>query len=91
MDLLSDAGLVEVTSRSTLMDVPAPLPEHVRAVVLAELAACVDRARRFLTEEDAAAWVRLLDPADPAWAGQRADLALLTALSAHRGRAAHGA
>ncbi len=87
VDLLSDAGLVEVTSRSALVDVPAPLPEHVRTVVLAEFAARVGRARRFLTEEDTAAWARLLDPADPAWVGQRTDLALLTALSAHRGRA----
>jgi SAM-dependent methyltransferase len=90
VDLLSDAGLVGVTSRSALVDVPAPLPEHVRAVILAELAARVDRARRFLTEEDTAAWTRLLDPADTAWAGRRTDLALLTALSAHRGRAPVG-
>lgn len=87
VDLLADAGLVDVSSRSALVDVPAPLPDHVRATVLAELAARVGRARPFLTDEDIAAWARLLDPADPAWAGRRTDLALLTALSSHRGRA----
>ncbi|WP_447002003.1 class I SAM-dependent methyltransferase [Saccharothrix isguenensis] len=90
VDLLSAAGLAEVTSSSALVDVPAPLPEHVRVVVLAEFAARVDRARPFLTEEDTATWARLLDPSDSAWVGQRTDLALLTALSAHRGRAPHG-
>ncbi|MFD7660263.1 SAM-dependent methyltransferase, partial [Actinosynnema sp. NPDC059797] len=84
-DLLVDAGLVGVTSRSALVDVPAPLPGHVRAVVLAEFAARVGRARPFLPDDDVAAWSRLLDPADPAWAGRRTDLALLTARTAHLG------
>lgn len=88
-DLLTDAGLTGVTSRSALVDVPAPLPGNVRDVVLGELAARVDRARPHLADEDVAAWSHLLDPADPAWLGRRADLALLTALTAHRGRAPH--
>ncbi len=87
VNLLADAGLVDVGSRSALVDVSAPLPDDVRAAVVRELAARVDRARRFLTEDDVEAWSRLLDPADPAWLGSRTDLALLTALTVHRGRA----
>lgn len=89
VDLPADAGLVGITSRSALVDVPAPLPGHVRAVVLEEFAARVDRARAFPDEEDTATWARLLDPADAVWPGHRTDLALLTARTAHRGRAPH--
>lgn len=90
VDLLADAGLVGVSSRSALVDVPSPLPDTARAAVVRELAARVDRARRFLTEHDVKAWSRLLDPTDPAWLGSRTDLALLTALTVHRGRAPEG-
>ncbi|GAA1301792.1 class I SAM-dependent methyltransferase [Saccharothrix xinjiangensis] len=90
VDLLADAGLVGITSRSALVDVPAPLPEPVRAVVLEEFAARVDRARAYLDGEDTATWARLLNPADAAWLGHRTDLALLTARTAHWGRSRPG-
>lgn len=86
--ILTGAGLVEVTSHTALVDFPAPLSEQVRAVVLAELAARVRRARPYLADDDAAAWARLLDPREDAWLGRRADLALLSARTAHRGRSA---
>ncbi|SDD39782.1 class I SAM-dependent methyltransferase [Actinokineospora iranica] len=85
-EIMADAGLVDVTSHNALVDVPAPVPDDVRAVVLDELAARVGRATGFLDADDAAAWARLLDPADPAWLGRRTDLVLLTARTAHWGR-----
>ncbi|MCM6775358.1 methyltransferase domain-containing protein [Nocardia sp. CDC159] len=85
-EILVRAGLTDVTTFSTLVDIPAPLSDEVRGVVLAELAARVGRAQRFLSEEDAAAWARLLDPEDDAWLGHRADLGLLTARTGFRGR-----
>ncbi|WP_067652050.1 class I SAM-dependent methyltransferase [Nocardia harenae] len=85
-EILTAAGLSDVTAFTALVDIPAPLTSEVRAVVLAELAARVRRAGPFLTADDAAAWARLLDPAAPAWLGHRADLALLTARTGFRGR-----
>lgn len=85
-ELLRAAGLVDVTSRSALLDLPAPLTAPARDVVLAELAARVGRAREFLAPDDDAAWTRLLDADDDAWLGHRRDLALLTARTAHSGR-----
>ena len=87
--LLTAAGLVGVTTRSVLVESQAPLPEGVRAVVLAEFAARVRRARPFLPDEDAATWARLLDPADPSWLGLREDISLLTARTSYWGRSAH--
>ncbi|UGT62614.1 class I SAM-dependent methyltransferase [Nocardia asteroides] len=85
-EILTGAGLSEVTAFTALVDIPAPLSAEVRAVVLAELAARVRRAGPFLTADDAAAWAELLDPAAPAWLGHRADLTLLTARTGFRGR-----
>ncbi|MFD3745416.1 class I SAM-dependent methyltransferase [Nocardia sp. NPDC058633] len=87
-EILTGAGLVDVTTHSTLVDYPAPLSEQVRAVALAELAARVRRAQPHLADDDAAAWARLLDPHDDAWLGHRGDLALLSARTAYRGRSA---
>lgn len=85
-EILRSAGLTEITAFSALVDIPAPLPEPVRRVVLDELAARVHRARPFLAEDDAATWTRLLDPGQAAWLGHRGDLALLTARTGFRGR-----
>jgi len=84
-ELLRSAGLEQVTSRSVLLDLPAPLGADVRQVVLAELAARVGRAQAFLAQDDRAAWHSLLDRASPAWLGGRDDLALLTARTVHLG------
>lgn len=85
-EILSAAGLTDITAFTALVDFPAPLSESVREVVLAELAARVRRAGPFLAEEDAVAWARLLDPESPVWLGHRPDLALLTARTGFRGR-----
>ncbi|MHA6628693.1 class I SAM-dependent methyltransferase [Pseudonocardia sichuanensis] len=85
-ELLRCAGLHGVSSRSALLDLPAPLTTQARSVVLAELGARVRRARAFLDLDDAPAWDRLLDPDDADWLGHRPDLALLTARSVHTGR-----
>lgn len=85
-ELLRSAGLADVTSRSVLLDLPAPLAPAAREVVLAELTARVGRARAFLTETDRDTWDALLDPASSSWLGRRADLALLTARTVHIGR-----
>ncbi len=84
-ELLRTAGLERVTSRSVLLDLPAPLAPGAREVVLAELAARTGRARAFLDEDDLSAWGALLDRGSPAWLGARGDLALLTARTVHMG------
>lgn len=84
-EILRAAGLTDITAFSALVDLPAPLAAPVRDVVLAELAARVRRAQPFLTEADADTWARVLDPADAAWLGHRADLALLTARTVYSG------
>jgi SAM-dependent methyltransferase len=91
-DLLRSAGLEQVTSRSVLLDLPAPLDAGVREVVLAELAARVRRAQAFLAEDDMAAWDSLLDRTSMVWLDNRTDLALLTARTVHTGtkREDHG-
>ncbi|NNH73140.1 methyltransferase domain-containing protein [Nocardia uniformis] len=85
-DILVRAGLADVAAFTELVDIPAPLSDEVRAVVLAELMARVRRAGPFLTSDDAAVWARLLDPDDEAWLGRRGDLTLLTARTGWRGR-----
>lgn len=84
-ELLRSAGLEQVTSRSVLLDLPAPLSADAREVVLAELAARVGRAQAFLAGEDRAAWNSLLARTSTAWLGHHRDLALLTARTVHMG------
>lgn len=85
-EVLSAAGLVEVTSVTELLDLPAPVTDQVRTVVIEELAARVARATPFLTENDRATWELLLDPTGAHWLGHRRDLGLLTARTAYVGR-----
>lgn len=84
-ELLRSAGLGQVTSRSVLLDLPAPLSSAAREVALAELAARVGRAQAFLDQDDITAWGNLLDRTSPVWLGRRGDLALLTARTVHMG------
>jgi SAM-dependent methyltransferase len=81
--LLADAGLRHRTSRSFLLDLPAPVGVEVRGYA-------VDRFTRIqhligdrLSERDAAALARLLDPADPAALVNRPDLFMLSATTFH--------
>lgn len=86
-EALRRAGLVDVTTSSTLRERPAPLPEPERGKVADRLTHWVDRLRPtgFLDAADLAAWDRLLDPADPAWLGHRTDLFRLEVRSVHLG------
>jgi SAM-dependent methyltransferase len=84
-DLMRSAGLECVTSRSVLLDLPAPLAPAVGDVALAELAARVGRAQAYLAADDLDAWTRLLNQDSPEWLGHRTDLALLTARTVHTG------
>jgi SAM-dependent methyltransferase len=84
-ELLRTAGLQEVTSRTALLDLPAPLTGTAHEVALALLTARVGRARDHLSAEDTATWQRLLDPDDPAFLGHHPGLHLLTARTLHTG------
>lgn len=86
-EALRRAGLADVTTRTTLRERPAPLPEQERARLAERLAQWVDRLRPtgLVDPADLAAWDRLLDPDDPAWLGRRTDLFELRARSVHVG------
>lgn len=84
---LRRAGLVDVTTRTTLRESPAPLDEADRRQLVDRLARWVGELRPtgLLDPDDLAAWDRLLDPDDPAWLGHRDDVFRLTARSVHLG------
>jgi SAM-dependent methyltransferase len=86
---LRRAGLVEVTTRTLLVERPAPLSGDDRARVVDRLGRWVDRLRPtgFIGAADLATWDRLLDPDDPHWLGNRDDLTDLSARSIHVGHA----
>jgi SAM-dependent methyltransferase len=84
-EALRRAGLTGVTTRSTLLEHPVPLPDP--ALALDPLTWRVGRLRAagLLPAADEAAWDRLLDPDDPAYLGRRTDLYRLEARSVHIG------
>jgi len=86
-EALGRAGLVEVTTRSTLLERPSPLVAGDQATVVEGLRWRVDRLRGtgLLGAADEQAWERLLDPADGAFLGHRTDLYHLEARSIHIG------
>jgi SAM-dependent methyltransferase len=84
--MLRAAGLVDVTARAWLLHRPAPLGADDRAVLLDGLVGRVERAGRWLADDDLAAWRRLLDEGDPAWLGHRDDLEVLAVTMVHLGR-----
>jgi SAM-dependent methyltransferase len=86
-EALRRAGLVDVLTRSTLLERPAPLSPADRAAVVASLRWRVDRMRESggLADADGPAWERLLDPAAPAYLGDRPDVFHLEARSVHLG------
>lgn len=85
--MLANAGLTGITSRSFLVDKPAPLDADSRAFVLSNLTKRVERrGEEWLDDDDRAAWARLLDASDPAWLGHREDLYALEVRTVHVGR-----
>lgn len=84
--LLRRANLTEVSSRSFLLDRPAPLPAGERADIIDGLRERVDRAGERLTAQDQAAWAVLLDDTHPAALTERADVHQLAAATVHVGR-----
>lgn len=83
---LSDAGLVDVSSFSYLIDLPAPASEPVRESVADWLGWIAGAAADRLGESDQIALTRLLDPVDPAFVGARDDVFILSASTIHLGR-----
>ncbi len=81
------AGLSDVRTRTVLLERPAPLEAAERSYVTHLLRTHVDRLADtdLLSAADLAAWARLLDPADDAWLGGRADVHMLSARSVHVG------
>lgn len=83
---LANAGLHDVTSFSYLIDHPAPVSDEVRTTVVKWLEYMAEVSMDRLAEQDQAALTRLLDPADPAFAGARDDLFYLAAVTVNLGR-----
>lgn len=86
---LRRAGLVEVSTRTFLIERPTPLSGHDRNRVVERLGHWVDRLRPtgFVSTDDLATWDQLLDPDNPHWLGARDDLTDLSARSLHIGHA----
>jgi SAM-dependent methyltransferase len=86
-EALRRAGLVEATTRTTLLESAAPLDAHELQRVVDGLAHRIDRLRPsgLLDPDDLATWDALLDPDGPAWLGHRTDLYRLSARSVHVG------
>ncbi|WP_369363225.1 trans-aconitate 2-methyltransferase [Streptomyces sp. CG4] len=82
--LLAAAGLKHTGTRSFLLDVPAPVPDRVRAFVVAALTRAREVHADVLDAEDRAALDRLVDPADPGSLHRRPDAFVLTAHTVHR-------
>lgn len=88
-EMLGRAGLLDATSRTFLVDRPAPLPEVARAHVHRTLARQAHRASELMdtaNTEDTATLAKLLDADDPAGVLSRSDLFFLTAKTVHAGR-----
>ncbi|MGH3940212.1 MAG: class I SAM-dependent methyltransferase [Pseudonocardiaceae bacterium] len=84
---LTDAGLVDVSSFSYLVDRPAPPTDEVRTAVLHWLAGIRDVAQPWISEPDLRVVGELLDEDAPHYVGRRDDLFLLTAHTVHVGTA----
>ncbi|MBB5937352.1 class I SAM-dependent methyltransferase [Streptomyces zagrosensis] len=81
--LLSGAGLSRATSRSFLLDLPAPLGATGREHVTASLSRFTELVGDLMTAQDIAVLAQLLDSADPEGIARREDAFLLTAETVH--------
>ncbi|MGQ0775135.1 MAG: methyltransferase [Pseudonocardiales bacterium] len=84
---LTDAGLLEVSSFSYLVDQPPPPTDEVRADVLRWLSGIRDLAQPWISELDLQVVGELLDESGPHYVGRRDDVFLLTAHTVHVGTA----
>ncbi|MFF3166843.1 MULTISPECIES: class I SAM-dependent methyltransferase [unclassified Streptomyces] len=82
--LLAAAGLKHTGTRSFLLDLPAPVPDQVRAHVADVLTRTRDVLSDALDADDRATLDRLLDPADDRGVHHRPDLFVLAAHTVHR-------
>jgi SAM-dependent methyltransferase len=82
---LTRAGLVDVTSFSYLFDHPAPASAAVLAAAVDQLGWISGAADR-VTAADQETVRRLIDPADPAFLGNREDVFLLATGTVYLGR-----
>lgn len=83
--MLRVAGLVDVESRSFLLDVPAPLGTTERDLVRSVLSGIVDRVADHLGRGDRATLARLVDPEDPLGVMRRDDVYVLDVRTVHVG------
>lgn len=84
--LLADAGLEHVSTRSFLLDLPAPVGDDVRSYVHEKFAKVEERIGDRLRTADARALRRLVDPDDPLAIVNREDLFVLAAYTVHTAR-----
>ena len=77
--LLASAGLKHTRTRTFLLDLPAPVPDRVRAYAAETLGRFRDSVGEALDAEDRAVLDRLLDPADEASVHHRPDVFVLAA------------
>lgn len=84
---LRHAGLVDVSTRTRLIERPAPLPADARAWVADKLAHRVGRLTELemIGSDDVTAWQHILDRDTPEWLGRRDDVFVLDARSVHLG------
>lgn len=85
--LLRAAGFPQVRTRSWLQEIPAPVPDRVRARIRDHLATLRRSFGDRLADDDRATVDRLLDPAEPQGIARRDDLFWLTARTLHVARA----
>ena len=85
-DKLTAAGLVDVTSRSFLLDLPAPLPSRTREVVRAHFEELRGRFGHMLDREDMETLAVLVDETDPRGVLHRTDVFVLGVRTAFIGR-----
>ena len=83
--LLAEAGLVDVATRSFLLEFPPPLDGPGRQVVRTALAGQLARVADRLDEGDQATLARLLDDDDPQGVVNRDDVYVLSARTVHVG------
>ncbi|MDT0566875.1 class I SAM-dependent methyltransferase [Streptomyces sp. DSM 3412] len=84
--LLTAVGLRDATSRTFLLDLPAPVDEAARAYAVSQFQRARGTLADFLDADDLSTVDRLLDPDDKAGVHHRTDLFVLAAHTVHVAR-----